>query len=144
MRGPRAEVEQLLRLALQHAAPALTSAARDPQRHARRQRMMSKWLSVHASPLVVQGKPGAAAAPARQAISLGQANESVEGETLGLLALAQALHYTNQPAEARARFEQVLQLARRYRSQVATSDALVDAERIACEYLAGMTLAAGD
>jgi tetratricopeptide (TPR) repeat protein len=68
----------------------------------------------------------------------------VEGETLGLIALAQALAYTNQPAEARTLFAQALQLARRYRSQVATRDALVDAERIACEYLAGMALDADD
>ena len=143
VRRPRTEAEQMFRLVIEHATPLLTGAPDDPRNH-QRQVMASTLLALHARTLIIQGKPVDAATTARQAIRLGQATANREGETIGAIALGQALVYTNQPVEAQALFEETLQLARRYRSQAPTSAPLADAERTACEYLALMTIGAGN
>lgn len=100
---------------------------------------MSKLLALHAASLVVQGLLDDAAETARKAIALGQSYASIEGETMGTVALAQAIAHTHRFAEARLLFEEALQLVRRYRSQCATSEVLSVAELTAYEYLANLT-----
>ncbi|MCL4860685.1 MAG: AAA family ATPase [Caldilineaceae bacterium] len=138
-RGPRSEREQMLELALQPVATGLSDGPTDPQRHQQRQVTMSKLLALHATSLVVQGKLSDAAEIARQAIALGQAHAGGEGETLGLIARAQAIAHEHRFAEARVLFEEALQLAHHYRSRYATSEVLADAELTAYEYLAILT-----
>ncbi len=142
-RASRAEAEQMFRFALQQAAPILAEAADGPAIDQHRQ-ALSKLLALHAQALVVQGKHSEAVTIARQAIALGQRYAEMKSEVMGSLALGMALLYLDQFAEARLLFEQTEQLARRYRSQFATSEEVVDAEIMAREYLVGMILEAGD
>jgi predicted ATPase/DNA-binding SARP family transcriptional activator len=134
-RGPRSEREQLLELALQPAA-GLSDEPTDPHRHQQRQATRSKLLALHATSLVVQGKLSDVAEIARQAIALGQAHAGSEGETLGTIALAQAIAHAHRFAEARVLFEEALQLVQRYQSQSPTGEVLAEAELTAYEYLA--------
>ncbi|MFN8491624.1 MAG: tetratricopeptide repeat protein [Caldilineaceae bacterium] len=133
--GLEAEGEQSFRLAIAGLRTQLAQmGAPNPQW----QRTLSLLLALHADYLFWHGDYAQMAAEAREAIVLGAASGGVEGETMGYFSLGWAMQELGPQAEARAAWEQSIQLARRYQTHHPNSELLYEVEWMAHDWLRGV------
>nr|HMN28933.1 BTAD domain-containing putative transcriptional regulator [Caldilineaceae bacterium] len=108
------------------------------------QHLLSKLLALEAYMLCAHGNYGLAPAVARQAIAVGAACGSNEGEVIGLLALAQAHYHTGAPGEAKTYAEQTLQRVHQLAWAKELPEAYYDVQWLAYLYLGAIALYADD
>ncbi len=99
------------------------------------QPLRSKLLAFLASALMKQGKFDEGMTLAQQAIELGKAHDSMEGEAYGWLILGQGYYRKGRYREAREQFSQVLRLLDTYQPDKATLSLLDDVEYMAHGWL---------
>jgi DNA-binding SARP family transcriptional activator/predicted ATPase len=110
--GLRAEGDQAQALAAKYIRDALSREVSDQPAQGKSQRVLSKLLSFQARSRHFQSAYDAALRLARQAVDLGQASGSLEGEAMGVFIWGAVLARWGQPLEARPLFERALRLVR--------------------------------
>jgi tetratricopeptide (TPR) repeat protein len=136
--GLESEGRRMFGMAVAGIRSELAEASTDAMAHRQHQRGLSTLLAIHANYLWGHIPHDQLAALAREAIRMGAASGSVEGETLGYFVLGRALQELGQHREARTLWEQSIQLIRDYQQLYPSSELLHEVEWMAYIWLQGM------
>jgi tetratricopeptide (TPR) repeat protein len=138
--GQDPQSRRMFGLAAARLRSALEGASIDSLSRPQHERGLSILLAIYANHLFSNAPYDEMAAEAREAIRLGAASQGLEGETLGHYVLGRALQELGQQREARAMWEQTIQLACTYQQLDPSSELLHEVEWLANIWLFGSSL----